>query len=192
MHQCPLSNLISTLIRRRAQCVPAHSLRERTLVLTRAEVRRGHAARLAGCRHLRYLWVPYADAVVVVEALPAAPAWSPVRWVYAIADYAARGGAAATAGSRFEPMAALLSKLGGASAGGAGSGTIAGLRDALLAAGPGPLSAAHVREVNLAEAKVWRRSGGVRTARSDEVLGFDCGGQQVLRLRFSIHPSIYL
>lgn len=35
-----------------------------------------------------------------------------------------------------------------------------------------------VEQVNKAEAEFWRRSGGVRVGWSDEILGFDCGGQQ--------------
>lgn len=32
--------------------------------------------------------------------------------------------------------------------------------------------------MNRAEAEVWKRSAGVRVGYSDEILGFDCGGQQ--------------
>ncbi len=35
-----------------------------------------------------------------------------------------------------------------------------------------------VARVNAAEAEVWRRSQGVRSGWADEILGFDCGGQQ--------------
>jgi hypothetical protein len=41
-----------------------------------------------------------------------------------------------------------------------------------------------VEQVNKAEAEYWKRSGGVRVGWSDEILGFDCGGQQwVLEVR---------
>ncbi|KAF5832906.1 hypothetical protein DUNSADRAFT_11056 [Dunaliella salina] len=50
------------------------------------------------------------------------------------------------------------------------------LRDALLAMDP--LNKSWVEEVNKAEAEYWKRSGGVRVGFSDEILGFDCGGQQ--------------
>lgn len=53
------------------RCVPAHNLVERTSVLTRAEVRRGHGERLRANKHVRYMWVPYTDAVVVVACNPA-------------------------------------------------------------------------------------------------------------------------
>ena len=41
-----------------------------------------------------------------------------------------------------------------------------------------PLNAQWVKRVNEAEAEFWRRSQGQRVGWSDEILGFDCGGQQ--------------
>jgi len=57
------------------------------------------------------------------------------------------------------------------------------LRDRLLAAAP--LDAKHVRAVNAAELKYWESTPGMRVGWSDELLGFDCGGQQwVLEVAF--------
>lgn len=50
------------------------------------------------------------------------------------------------------------------------------LRDKLLALDP--LNKEHVVKVNQAEAEFWRKSEGYRVGWSDEILGFDCGGQQ--------------
>lgn len=50
------------------------------------------------------------------------------------------------------------------------------LRDKLLALDP--LNKDHVTKVNKAEAEYWRKSEGYRVGWSDEILGFDCGGQQ--------------
>jgi len=50
------------------------------------------------------------------------------------------------------------------------------LRDKLLALDP--LDKHHVMKVNKAEAEYWRKSEGYRMGWSDEILGFDCGGQQ--------------
>lgn len=59
------------------------------------------------------------------------------------------------------------------------------LRDALLSLNP--LDRAWVARVNAAEAQFWRRSAGVRAGPPDEILGFDCGGQQwVLEVAFPI------
>jgi len=50
------------------------------------------------------------------------------------------------------------------------------LRDKLLALDP--LDKHHVMKVNKAEAEYWKKSEGYRMGWSDEILGFDCGGQQ--------------
>ncbi|KAB2608343.1 L-galactono-1,4-lactone dehydrogenase [Pyrus ussuriensis x Pyrus communis] len=50
------------------------------------------------------------------------------------------------------------------------------LRDKLLALDP--LNKDHVVKVNQAEAEFWKKSEGYRVGWSDEILGFDCGGQQ--------------
>lgn len=69
--------------------------------------------------------------------------------------------------------------------------TVPQLRDELLAAGPGPLDPKWVAAVNAAEAEYWRRSTGVRVGHSDELLAFDCGGQQwVLEVAFPVAQSL--
>jgi L-galactono-1,4-lactone dehydrogenase len=50
------------------------------------------------------------------------------------------------------------------------------LRDQLLALDP--LDKDHVIRINKAEAEYWKKSEGYRMGWSDEILGFDCGGQQ--------------
>lgn len=50
------------------------------------------------------------------------------------------------------------------------------LRDKLLAIDP--LNKNHVTKVNIAEAEYWKKSEGYKIGWSDEILGFDCGGQQ--------------
>lgn len=50
------------------------------------------------------------------------------------------------------------------------------MRDKLLALDP--LNKDHVMKVNQAEAEYWKKSEGYRVGWSDEILGFDCGGQQ--------------
>lgn len=50
------------------------------------------------------------------------------------------------------------------------------LRDKLLAMDP--LNKDYVIKINQAEAEFWRKSEGYRVGWSDEILGFDCGGQQ--------------
>lgn len=50
------------------------------------------------------------------------------------------------------------------------------LREKLLALDP--LNKDHVIKVNEAEAEYWKKSEGYRVGWNDEILGFDCGGQQ--------------
>ncbi len=52
------------------QCVPRHKLLERTAVLSRGEVRSRHRRLIKRYKHLRYMWIPYVDAVVVVACNP--------------------------------------------------------------------------------------------------------------------------
>jgi L-galactono-1,4-lactone dehydrogenase len=54
-----------------------------------------------------------------------------------------------------------------------------------------PLDTEWIRRVNLAEEEHWKRSRGFRIGWSDEILGFDCGGQQwVLEVAFPTGGTI--
>ncbi len=48
------------------QCVPSHQLLQHTRVMTKQQVHDQHKQLLQKNRHLRYMWLPYTDAVVVV------------------------------------------------------------------------------------------------------------------------------
>eukprot|EP00850_Spirogloea_muscicola_P004349 SM000018S03714 [mRNA] locus=s18:972699:975136:- [translate_table: standard] len=52
------------------QCVPAHRLLEHTYVTSKDDIRRNHKKLLQGNQHVKYLWIPYTDAVVVVTCNP--------------------------------------------------------------------------------------------------------------------------
>merc|ERR1719191_1026551 len=47
-------------------CVPRYTLHERTYTTTVSELRKRHAELLQTYRHVRYMWIPYTDTVVVV------------------------------------------------------------------------------------------------------------------------------
>jgi len=179
------------------QCVPAHRLLERTFVATRSEVTSHHARWLREHRHLRYMWIPYTDDVVVVtcdptdlpvgdgaEAAPSSGWWGgggTGGW-----GVVGRAGRRRwTNGERLAPLRELLARTGGATDVDMAGLTATQLRDALLALSP--LTKSHVARVNQAEAEYWRRSQGQRVGWSDEILGFDCGGQQwVLETAFPV------
>jgi L-galactono-1,4-lactone dehydrogenase len=193
MARCGLGCL-GVVTRVTLKCVPAHRLVERTFVATPGEVRRRHSEWLRSHKHLRYMWLPATDAVVVVQCDPVERGSRQER--AAMKEEASAGAAASAAAAsarRLGPMRSLLAE----GAGGAGklgaavdpqdleSMSLAELRDALVAMAP--LDAGWIERVNRAEAECWRRSSGVRVGWSDEILGFDCGGQQwVLEVAFPI------
>jgi len=167
------------------RCVPRHRLHERTWVVSRREARRNHVELLRRYRHLRYMWLPHTDRVVVVASNPV-PAGAP--------DPRARPPSVAPQ-QRVDPLVRLLQKLRDRSAGGARAEpesdewlrglSFAALRDRLLEAAP--LDPEHVKQVNAAEAEYWQRAAGERVADSTEVLGFECGGPQwVLEVAFPV------
>lgn len=49
------------------QAVPAQKLQEKTFVASAKEVARNHASWLRSNKHMRYMWLPYTDSVVVVQ-----------------------------------------------------------------------------------------------------------------------------
>ena len=52
------------------QCIPAHKLLEHTFVLSRAEAMKRLPILLQNHRHMRFMWIPYEDAVIVVTNDP--------------------------------------------------------------------------------------------------------------------------
>ena len=110
------------------------------------------------------MWIPFADAVVVVSNNPTldgclgeGQGYEPRHDM----DY------------RLQPFRALLKDVSGEDGEGLG---FAELRDALLAAKP--LDLDHVKSINRAEAEFWRRSCGTHVGDSSTKLTFECGGQQ--------------
>ena len=157
------------------QCIPAHHLVEHTYVLTRAEAKAQLARLLKTHKHVRYMWIPHTDAVVVVTNDPE----------HLVDAAVPRNQMEYSEEERFAPLHNLLLKLTNdanmaqepilTKRGLQGMG-FGELRDALLAINP--LDLEHVKLVNQAEAEFWRKSEGYKTRPSDELLQFDCGGQQ--------------
>lgn len=52
------------------QCVPSHKLVEKTWTVSRGEAKRNFRKWLREYRHIRYMWIPYTDTVVVVASNP--------------------------------------------------------------------------------------------------------------------------
>lgn len=160
------------------QCVERQELVEHTFVSNMKEIKKNHKKLLSENKHVKYLYIPYTDTVVVVSCNPVskwkgAPKFKPkysndeaiqhVRDLYqeSLNRYRA-GGTTAKSLDDNEPDVEELS--------------FTELRDKLLALDP--LNKDHVIKVNQAEAEFWKKSEGYRVGWSDEILGFDCGGQQ--------------
>jgi len=176
------------------KCIPAHKLVEHTFVLSYKEAKEQAVELLEKHKHMRYMWIPYTDTVVVVTNDPEDSFDSETDW---------KKDADATPkfsdDERFQPLRELLLELtkeqkekedawsmdnNDSNAGekqpiteeslqGMGFGE---LRDALLAFDP--LDVEHVKRCNRAEAEFWKRSQGYQVRPSHELLQFDCGGQQ--------------
>jgi L-galactono-1,4-lactone dehydrogenase len=152
------------------QCVPAHFLQQHTYVLSREDAVAQIPALLQQHQHVRYMWIPYANAVVVVTNDPvdqqtASANPTPQELAY-----------------QHEPLVTLLLQVNAERDGSpltkkslAGYG-FAELRDMLLAYDP--LNVEHVKRCNQAEAEYWHRAAGTQIRPSDHLLQFDCGGQQ--------------
>lgn len=174
------------------QVIPAHRLVEQTFVVTRKEAKEQLSTLLKRHKHVRYMWIPYEDAVVVVTNDPehdlplAMDAGTAVddgnggkKKIITVEDIQPRY----TKDEQLAPLRDLLHKLLEAKEdntfdddiiNGMGFGD---LRDAILASG-NMLDPDHIKRCNKAEREFWIKAQGVEIAPSDEKLQFDCGGQQ--------------
>lgn len=159
------------------QCVPAHKLIERTLVLSREEVAQRHSALLDENRHLRYMWIPHTNDVIVVTCNPIKPGDEVEEPTHSDEDRLAPARALLKSHPRCKLTDDRISQL-----------HFMSLRDELLALDP--LAVDWLKKVNESEAQFWRRSQGVRIDWSDKILQFDCGGQQwVSEIAFPVRRS---
>ena len=152
------------------KCVDAHKLVENTWTATPGEIEKNHEKWLREYQHIRYMWIPHTETVVVVASNPLKPG-EREPWI--------RSGMSEK--KRVEPLVRLLKEVApDVNPENMGFGQ---LRDELLKVNP--LDFEHVKRVNVAEAEFWKRSTGTRVDWSDQILGFDCGGQQhVLEVAF--------
>ena len=152
--------------------IPAHNLLEHTYVLTRAQAKKELNMLLKKHKHIRYMWIPYQDAVVVVANDPEDEQSAKIVDESKIS----KEGIDST-----KPLRELLKELSKSSKRPFTDESLEGmgfgeLRDALLAFNP--MDGTHVELVNKAEAEFWRQSEGWQIKPSDQLLQFDCGGQQ--------------
>ena len=171
--------------------VPSHSLVEQTKVLTRDEAKKQLNTLLKRHKHIRYMWIPYEDAVVVVtnddvNDLPLLGAGTEIddgkggkKKIVTDADIQTKY----SRNVQFEPLHKLLQiLLDNKPDFDIDEGTInemgfGDLRDLILALG-NMLDPDHIKRCNKAEREFWVKAQGLRVRPSDELLQFDCGGQQ--------------
>ncbi|CAK4326332.1 unnamed protein product [Aphanomyces euteiches] len=148
------------------QCVPMHHLVEHTQVMTIEQLHAVHESLLKSHQHLRYMWLPHTDKVVVVTCDQIDPALAS-EVTPTISD---------DVNHRLRPLRQLYFDLTKTPA--PTTWRFTQLRDSLYALDP--LNAAHIARVTQVEVDYWLRSQGKRVALSDDVIGFDCGGQQLV------------
>ena len=198
------------------ECIPAHRLVEHTFVLTRKEAKEQLDTLLKNHKHMRYMWVPYTDSVVVVtndpedqvpKSIPrkASSASSPEEKSRPLMDFLAKVSKNSSTPYTDENMKGM------------GFGELRGTcmrsklvfpfsrvsdsvllcLDAMLAINP--LDVDHVKQCNQVEADFWKHNEGYQTLNSDKLLQFDCGGQvsfvttltdRILMLLYSHYPSL--
>ncbi|KAI9209336.1 uncharacterized protein BJ171DRAFT_115796 [Polychytrium aggregatum] len=165
--------------------VPAHKLVEETRVYSIDQVKRNHSSWLYSNQHLRYMWIPHTDKVVVVKSNPL----NPLDHHQADLGHESSPLEERLAGIR-RLYRQLSSELPGKLPRLTEDMGYTALRDAMYMADP--LNVELVRRVNEAAAEYWTRSEGTRTDWSDQILGFDCGGQQwVSEVAFPVtHSSL--
>ncbi|KMT15130.1 hypothetical protein BVRB_3g062480 [Beta vulgaris subsp. vulgaris] len=154
------------------QCVDRQELVEHTYISNMDEIKKNHKKLLSENKHVKYLYIPYTDSVVVVTCNPVSkwrrpknfkPKYTKDEALQQLRDlYKNSLEKYRVSPAENEPDVNELS--------------FTELRDKLLALDP--LDTDHVINVNQAEAEFWTKSEGYRVGWSDEILGFDCGGQQ--------------
>ena len=149
------------------QCVPSHKLLEHTFTLTKSQVEARHSALIKRHKHVRYHWIPYTDHVVVTTCDDYS-LWNRLGLGMPKNSF--------TEEERLKPLRDLVMASESKTPKDLEGLSFADLRTMLLE--KDPLDVEHIKSVNRAEAEFWKRSEGYRTGYSDEILQFDCGGQQ--------------
>jgi len=163
------------------RCAPAHELIEHTFVAQRKDIEANHEKWLKENRHLRYMWIPYTDAVVVVACNLVNPVLEK-----SMSEFVAKSKSKDSGEKKLSKARTFLKQIQPNLSDAFVNGlTFTQIRDRLLA--HAPLDVNHIKRVNEIEADYWKQSEGYRRGFSDKILGFDCGGQQwVSEIAFNI------
>ncbi|KAJ7976684.1 L-galactono-1,4-lactone dehydrogenase [Quillaja saponaria] len=160
------------------QCVEREELVEHTAVLNIKEIKKNHKKLLSENKHVKYLYIPYTDTVVVVRCNPLSKWKGPPKFKPKYSKEEAMQHVRDLYSESLKKYRSeeITGKLPDNNEPDTNELSFTELRDKLLALDP--LNKDHVIKVNQAEAEFWKKSEGYRVGWSDEILGFDCGGQQ--------------
>lgn len=156
------------------QCVERQELLEHTYVSNMKNIKRNHKKLLSENKHVKFLYIPYTDTVVVVTCNPLSkwkgppkqkPKYTQEEAVQHVRDLYRELLKKKGVANNPEENDVDINEL-----------SFPELRDKLLSLDP--FNKENVTKINQAEAEYWKKSEGYRVGWSDEILGFDCGGQQ--------------
>jgi L-galactono-1,4-lactone dehydrogenase len=157
------------------KCIPCLNLLEQTWTTQRNSIGVGHYDRLKKFRHVRYMWIPLTPTVVVVVS-------DPTTEVSTKTSNTIQNNTNTSVSTKRIPTYAmcnlLLSLQPTMNKEYVYSLSVAQLRDLLLDISP--LDMSHIRKVNHAESLYWQASNSDRIDDSTNILGFDCGGAQLV------------
>lgn len=145
------------------ECTEIYYLEELTYVVHMDELEQTHQRLLKQNLHLRYMWIPYTDHVVVV-ACKKVDKINSVAKVQTDLSIMQELYANCLEANKL-PQEYL-------------TWSMTELRDRLLELDN--LNVDHIKKINQAELAYWKSAAGKRVDRSDEIVGFDCGGQQLV------------
>ncbi|KAK1551958.1 hypothetical protein Q3G72_007983 [Acer saccharum] len=158
------------------QCVERQELVEHTALSNIKEIKKNHKKLLSENKHVKYLYIPYTDSVVVVTCNPVSKWKGPPKFKPKYTKDEAMQDARDLYKECLTKADEITAKSPENNEQDINELSFTELRDKLLALDP--LNKDHVIKVNQAETEFWRKSEGYRVGWADEILGFDCGGQQ--------------
>lgn len=163
--------------------IPCHYLMEHTFVLSRDDAIKQKDQLLKKHKHMRYMWIPYEDCVVVVTNDPV-PIPDNTFHDDDIA-LSTNNNTTITKEHKYAPFIKLLKQLYPSNKEynelNIESMGFGNLRDAVLHTPSIPnsqLDITNIKQCNKAEASFWKNNQGFVLKPSDQLLQFDCGGQQ--------------
>lgn len=158
------------------QCVERQELVEHTIVSNVKEIKKNHKKLLSDNKHVKYLHIPYTDTVVVVTCNPVSKWRGPPKFTPKYSSDEAIQHVRDLYKESLQKYRKITTESPDSNEPDINELSFTELRDKLLAMDP--LNKDYVIKINQAEAEFWRKSEGYRVGWSDEILGFDCGGQQ--------------